>query len=360
MMLYKLLSGLDSSICQAKVISITDIGPVGEKIETLGVPVQALGMRRGVPNPLGILGLATWLRQDSPDVLQTWMYHADLIGGFAAKLAGGIPVIWGIRQSDVAPQGNKQSTIWTAKTCARLSSWLPTQIVCCSEASQRYHTALGYAADKMVLIPNGFELASFRPNPAARLLVRKELGIPAETILIGLVGRFDPRKDHRNFIEAAGKLHTRLPDVHFLLCGDSITWKNPELTQWIESAGIRNNCHLLGRRDDIPRLTAALDIATSSSYSEGFANAIGEAMACGVPCVVTDVGDSALLVGTTGKVVPCRNSQALAEAWCDSIEMGSQGRYLLGQKARHRIEQHFSLSAIIDRYQALYQQIVIS
>jgi glycosyltransferase involved in cell wall biosynthesis len=358
MMLYRLLSFRNDTALAAEVISLVTIGSMGEKVRALGVPVRALGMRRGVPNPSGLYRLVRWLRKDPPDVIQTWLYHADLIGGLAAKLAGGIPVAWNIRHSNLDAIGDKRLSRWTAYTCARLSRWLPTRIVCCSEASQRTHIALGYAADRMVVIPNGFDLTAFRPDPAARLSVRQELGIPAEAPLIGLVGRFHPQKDHRTFIHAAAQLHAHAPEARFLLCGDEVTWKNTELASWLEVAGIRQNCHLLGRREDIPRLTAALDIASSSSaYGEGFSNVIGEAMACGVPCVVTDVGDAAHIVGDTGRIVPPRNPQALAQEWRALMEIGQEGREGLGHAARRRIEEHFNLPAITARYEKLYEEL---
>ena len=282
--------------------------------------MRSLGMRPGRPNPVAVLRLAKWLREDRPDVIQTWMYHADLIGGLAAKLAGGIPLAWGIRQSNLSDQGSRRLTIHTMRMCAQVSRWLPARIVCCSEASQRVHAALGYATEKMIVIPNGFDLRAYKPDSAARESVRAELQIPADAPVIGLVGRFDPQKDHHTFVCAAALLHRSRPDVHFLLCGDDVTWENAELRGWIEEAGIRKQCRLLGRRNDLSRLTAALDIAaSSSSFGEGFPNVIGEAMACGVPCVVTDVGDSALIVGQTGRVVPPQNPKELANALSELV-----------------------------------------
>lgn len=357
-MLYNLLSRMDRTAFDPQVISLTNIGSIGGKIRALGVPVRAMGMRRSMPNPLEVLRLAHQLRKARPDVIQTWMYHADLVGGLAAKIARDIPLAWGIRASNLDPQGIKRRTIWTVMVCARLSRWLPTRIVCCSVASRRVHMERGYTADKMVVIPNGFDLDAFRPDPAARLTVRQELGISKEALLIGLVARFDPLKDHRNFVQAAALLHARVPDVHFLLCGDGITWENRDLAGLIDTAGIRNCCHLLGLRDDVPRLLAALDIASLSSYGEGLPNVVGEAMACGVPCVVTDVGDSALIVGETGRVVPPKDWEALAAAWREMIEIGAEERKQLGLAARRRIEEHFSLAAVVGRYQALYTGIV--
>jgi len=356
MMLYNLLSRMDRTAFDPQVISLTNIGSIGGKIRALGVPVRAMGMRRSMPNPLGVLRLAHRLRKARADVIQTWMYHADLVGGLAAKIARDIPLAWGIHSSNLDPQGVKRRTIWTVMVCARLSRWLPTRIVCCSVASRRVHMEQGYTADKMVVIPNGFDLDAFRPDPAARLTVREELGISNEALLIGLVARFDPQKDHRNFVQAAALLHARVPDVHFLLCGNGITWENRDLAGLIDTAGIRNCCHLLGLRDDVPRLLAALDIASlSSSYGDPMV--IGEAMACGVPCVVTDVGDSALIVGETGRVVPPKDWEALAAAWREMIEIGAEERKQLGLAARRRIEEHFSLAAIVERYQALYKEI---
>ncbi|MGH7964573.1 MAG: glycosyltransferase, partial [Candidatus Binatia bacterium] len=293
--------------------------------------------------------------------VQTWMYHGDLIGGLAAKLAGRIPVAWNIRHSTLDTKEGKRSTYWTVQACAWLSHWLPTRIVCCSESSRQIHAALGYAANDMVVIPNGFDLAAFKPDQAARLSVRGELGIPAETPLIGLVANFRAQKDHATFVQAAARLHADLPEVHFLLCGQNITSDNSQLDKWVTAAGIRDHCHLLGRREDIPRLTAALDVATTASaYGEGFPNVIGEAMACGIPCVVTDVGDSASIVGDTGRVVPPRDPLALAQAWRAVLSLRSEGRAQVGEAARRRIEEQFSLPVIAARYQCLYDELALS
>jgi glycosyltransferase involved in cell wall biosynthesis len=358
MMLYKLLSGSDRAIFATEVISLANVGPLDKKIRELDVPVRVLGMRPGTPNPLAVQKLARWLRRDPPQLIQTWMYHADLIGGLAAKLAGSIPVAWNIRHSNLGGTGEKRSTIWTVRACAWLSDWLPSRIVCCSEKARQVHIALGYAPDEMIVIPNGFDLTAFKPDPAARQSVRRELAIPENAPLIGLIGRFNAQKDHYTFVRAAARLCADLPDVHFLLCGDGIMSENAELFDWIRAAGIGDCCHLLGRREDMPRLTAALDIATTTSaYGEGFPNVVGEAMACAVPCVVTDVGDSALIVDGTGKVVPPRDPCALAEAWRVLIELDLESRVRLGLAARRRIRENFSLPIIVARYQELYAEL---
>ncbi|HEX8948307.1 MAG TPA: glycosyltransferase [Dissulfurispiraceae bacterium] len=357
MMLYKLLSSMDRTAFEQEVVSLTDIGEVGEKIRKLDIPVHALGMRKQMPNPLLVLKLSRWIRRRRPDMIQTWMYHADLVGGLAAKMSGGVPVVWGIRHTNLDPAYNRRMTLRVARLCASLSERLPARIVCCSEAARLTHEAIGYVPGKITVIPNGFNSQTFKPDPSARLSVRKELGLAGDVLLIGLVARFNPQKDHLTFVRAAALLHERLPEVHFVLCGDGITAENPELKEWIEDAGIRRVCHLLGKRTDIPRLTASFDIAASSSCGEGFPNAVGEAMACGIPCVVTDAGDSAFLVGDTGRVVRPMDSPGLAAAWMEVISLGRDERFRLGLSARRRVEEHFSLPAVAARYETLYETV---
>ncbi len=355
MMLYKLLSRLDRARFSAKVVALMEIGPMGKKIQSLGVPVHALGMARGIPNPLYMLRLARWLREDRPHLVQTWLYHADLLGGLAAKLAGDIPVVWNIRHSNLDPHG-KRRLLWTVRACARASHHLPQHIICCSESSRREHLAVGYAAEKMTVIPNGSDLVSFKPDVSARRSVRDELNIPPETPLIGLMARFDPQKDHRTFIDAAARLHRHRADAHFLLCGEDITESNGQLMAWIHANGAPQCFHLLGLRMDVPRLTASLDIATSSSaFGEGFPNVIIEAMACEVSCVVTDIGASAAIVGEIGHVVPSRNAEALFQAWTRLIDASPDVRARLGMAGRKRVEEHFNLPDIVARYEDVFE-----
>jgi glycosyltransferase involved in cell wall biosynthesis len=287
------------------------------------------------------------------------MYHADLLGGLAAKFAGNVPVSWGIRYSDPSAAGYGSFTSWTIKVCAGLSRWIPVRIVCCSEAARDSHLAFGYAKNKMVVIPNGVDLTVIKPDRAARVAFRSSVGISDEAPVVGLVGRFHPQKGHRDFIKAAQLLHDRCPSVHFVLCGEGITWGNETLASWIDEAGLRESFRLLGRRDDIPQVMASLDLAAlSSAFGEGFPNVVSEAMGCGVPCVVTDVGHAAKIVGDTGMVVPPRDPVAMANAWERMLGLGQVRLAELGQSARQRIREHFALPAIVDRYQALFEEIV--
>jgi len=352
-MLYRLLGGLDRQRFKSSVIALSG-GPLVDKISALGLEVRDLGMSPGFPNPLALMRLLGWLKGQQPQLVQTWMYHADLLGGLAARIAGVDALVWGIRNHTLDARLLKRSTRMIARTCAWFSACLPDRIVANSEAAMQVHAAFGYFESKMQVIPNGFDTGAFHPDEDAKQEVREELGIDPRAPVIGFFARFDPMKDHQNFVQAAGVLHADMPQVHYLLCGEGITWQNSELVKWIEAEGAGGHFHLLGGRGDMPRLTAALDLATTASSSEAFPNVIGEAMACGLPCVVTDVGDSRVLVGNTGRAVPPRDPGALAASWGEILKMPSEQRAALGAAARRRIEEHYSLSAMVGRYERLY------
>ena len=358
MMLYKLLSRMNADEFDSEVISLTDAGPVADKIRSLGVPVHALGMKRGKPHPVAMIKLSSLLRRKKPDLVQTWLYHSDLIGGLAAKLAGSNKIYWSIRQSNIDADSNKRTTVWIAKACAKLSSWLPDKIIVCSHAALKSHRALGYYSEKMFVIPNGFDLDEFRPDPVARKSVRKELKLDENVLLVGLVARFDPQKDHRNFIEAAQLIKEKIPAAHFMLCGEGIDNENKQLMQWIEKGKMEGCFHLLGIRKDVARLVVAMDVAVSSSLGEGFPNVVGEAMACSVPCVVTDVGDSALIVADTGRVVPAKDPDALATAIIGVLQAPPAFREEMGELARQRVKMNYSLDSVVRKYEAVFREVL--
>jgi len=356
-MLCRLASAMDDTRFENEIVSLTGVLDLADRMQAIGVRVRTLDMKKALPNPLRVMRLAQWIRESKPDVIHTWMYHANFVGALAARLAGGVPVVWGIHHNVLDPRHDKRRTILINRACALLSRKLASRVVCCSKASLNAHKMLGYDAQKLDVIPNGFDLDQIKPDPTARASVRQELGIPADAPLIGIAARFHPLKDHRNFLWAAARLREQVPEAHFVLCGLNVNWQNAQLADWIDAAGIRENCHLLGVRQDMPRLFAAMDVATTASLSEAFPVVIGEAMACGTPCVVTDVGDSGLIVGETGLVVPPSDPAGLAEAWRKLIDAGPEVRQRLGMAARRRVQQHFALSTIVERYQAIYARL---
>ncbi len=356
-MLCGLLSQTDGGRVEPSVWSLLPGGDVVGRITELGIPVHSTEMTRGSADPAAVLRLARVLRRERPDIVQTWLYHADLVGGVAARLAG-IPVVWNIRHAAMNARLDRPQTIRVVKLLSHLSRWMSRRIITNSFAARDAHVDMGYRADRFVVIPNGFDTDLLRPDPGARREVRDELGIGDDTPVVGLFGRYVPHKDHRTFVSAAARLIARLPEVRFVLCGDGIDRENAELTGWIEDAGMRDCVFLLGVRTDVPRLAATLDVATSSSRSESFPMVIGESMACGVPCVVTDVGDSRRLVGDCGRVVPAGDPDALAASWQEMLCMSPGARRELGEAARRRIEDNYSLPVIAERYQSLYEEVL--
>jgi glycosyltransferase involved in cell wall biosynthesis len=358
-MLCRIAAGMDATRFENEIVSLTGILDLAERMQSIGVRVRTLDMKKGIPNPLLVMRLAQWIRESKPDVIHAWMYHANLIGTLAARLAGNVPIIWAIHHNAYDPRVDKRRTMLVNRACAVLSRKFAARIVLCSEASLRTHKKLNYAAEKLEVIPNGFDLEQAKPDSSAHASLRAELGIPADAIVIGIAARFHPHKDHHNFIQAAARLHGIMPQVHFLLFGMGITWENRQLAEWIDSVGIRERCHLLGLRQDISRLFSGMDIATTASRSEAFPIVVGEAMACGTPCVVTDVGDSALIVENTGSVVAPEDPYALAQAWRALINAGPAVRRRLGIAARDRVRRHFALPAIVQSYQKIYVQVAV-
>ena len=358
-MLLKLLAHTDRRRFAPRVYSLTDsAGSICERIEALDIPVTGLGMGRRLPNPLAVLRLARLLRAHDTDIVQTWMYHADLVGGIAARVTGRpMGLVWNIRQSNLDETLLGARTHALVRLCARLSSWLPDAAICCSSKARHAHEAIGYRASKLEVIPNGFDLETFRPNREARDAIRRTLAIPDDAPVVALVARFDRFKDHRTFIDAAALLLARWPNARFLLCGQGISQDNLELMAWLDAARARSACILLGERRDVERILAAVDLATLSSVGEGFPNAIGEAMACGIPCVSTDVGDAADIIGDAGSIVRPRDAAALADAWHALLAPGRQYREALGARARARIAERFSIAAVARAYEARYEML---
>lgn len=356
MMLLKLLGGTDRSRFRSSVIALSGEGPIAERIRRLGVAVTCLNLRAAQPLR-SIWTLGVRLRLQAPDVVQTWMYHADLLGALASVAVPRARLVWNIRCGGLQRAVDKRTTIWASRVCAFGSGRIPDRILCCSRAALETHAAAGYARRKLQSIPNGFDTGEFRPDPHRRATVRRELGIGPETLLGGVVARWDRAKDHGTFCAAARIACAADRRIRFVLCGYGITRENSELWSRLVENGVADRCHLLGRRDDIPAIMASLDFAVSASVVEGFPNAIGEAMSSGVPCVATDAGESRVLIGDTGAIVPVRDAAALGAAIVDMSRMDAGARNRLGQKARRRIIEHYSLDLAVRRYEDVYEEL---
>ena len=342
MMLTQLITNLDRTRFAPEVISLIPGGKHTDILRAASIPVHDLGMDAGKPSLGSLLKLRRLTKQIAPDLLVGWMYHGNLAATLASWIGHRAPVIWNVRQSLYDLAYEKRGSAMVIKALAHLDR-NPEHILYNSQISARQHEAIGYDATKTVLVPNGFNTESFKPDPAARASVRAELGLSPDAILIGRFGRNSAMKDYPTFIEAM-KL---VPNAHAIIAGVG----TKELKSLVTG---HSSLVILDERTDLPSLTAALDIACSSSaFGEGFPNVVAEAMCSGVPCVVTDVGDSAWLLQNAGKVVPPNDARALASALNELISLTSQERHAIGLRGRQRILDDFSLPSVVRQFEAL-------
>ena len=339
------------------IISMMDEGKYAQPLQELGITVHCLNMPRGKIHYKGQQKLWQLLKEIKPDVVQTWMYHADLIGGIVAK-SQAIPCVWSLRNSDLSPQKTSLSTRAVVRLCALLSPVLPAKIISCAQQAATVHQKIGYKKNKFITIPNGYNFDQFCVKEADINTLSTSLNLPNNVPILGLVARFDPQKDHHNLIQALKIVHDQNVPFHCLLIGKDISSDNQELFSWVEQAGLIERISLLEQRDDIPLIMHRLDIHTSSSYGEAFPNVLAEAMACGTPCVTTNVGDAALIVGDTGWVVPPSDSKALANAILTALkekEENPSAWQARKQAARQRIIDNFSIERMVAAYNQVWQ-----
>ena len=352
-MLAKLVRGMDGARFSNTVVSLTDEGQLGEQIKSSGVAVHTLGMKRGRPDVSALPKLLRLLKVIRPTIVQSWLYHADLLSTLAVKLAGSPTLIWNVRCSDMDLTRYSALTQWTQKILACCAS-IPAVVIANSEAGKRQHERLGYRPRRWVLIPNGFDTEQFRPDSCTRLSHRQEWQVPGDAVIIALVARVDPMKDHETFLHAAQLAAQVRRNVYFVLAGKD----TERLTSAVVAKGLAARTRLLGYCRRMEGIFPGVDVVClSSAFGEGFPNVLGEAMACGIPCVATDVGDARGILGETGLVVPARDAVALAGAITDLIDRGPESRAKLGRAARARIEAEYSLPRIVDRYAALYADV---
>jgi glycosyltransferase involved in cell wall biosynthesis len=356
-MLYRLLMRLDRSRFEPVVISLLDGGEWQVPLESLGIKVHSMGMKRGVPTPKMMATLLHLVRSMAPDIIQGWMYHGNIAASIAALALPIKPAIVWCIQNTTELKLEKPLTALLIRAGVMLSKQTAS-IVYVSHGAQRQHESMGYAKVGCA-IANGCETDRFIPDLDAGPSVRAELGLSPETPLIGLFARFHPMKDQATFLTAAAHLQLCHPEVHYLMAGSDVTPENRVLKLQIDALGLSDRVHLLGIRRDTPRLAAALDIfSLSSAYGEALPLVLGEAMACGVPCVATDVGDSARVIGPTGRIVPPQDPLAFTTAWMELLDMGVDGRARLGAAARDRIMDLFDIDGVVMQYEQLYGQVI--
>jgi glycosyltransferase involved in cell wall biosynthesis len=341
------------------VIGLGSDGPIGTRLRAAGIKVFVLNLRTG-NRPSAISELLRLARMCRPDVIQGWMYHGNLAAS-AMRMAtsGRPPVVWGIRQTLYDYRYEKPWTARVIRIGAVLSRKLPDKIVYNSRLSAAQHAALGYDASRAVVIPNGFDLERYSPSTAARVELRAELGLDESTPIVGMLARFHPMKRHDMFLESVQRIRQQIPSAHFVLAGRGVDSTNPGLAELVSKHGLGRFVSFLGERGDVARILAGIDIlCLPSSWGEGFPNIVGEAMACGTACVVTDVGDSATIVGSTGEVVRRGDAKALAEATVRLLSEPASKRRDRGLAGRLRIKEHYSLASVVSDFEQLYQSVL--
>jgi glycosyltransferase involved in cell wall biosynthesis len=355
MALYRLILEFRGSPYTHTVVVLTTGEGMHAQFQKSGISLIVLDVRR---SPLShMLRLYRLIRTLRPDIVQTWLYHADFLGGLAARMAGNRNVIWGVRTTDV-DGGCARATSFVRRLCASLSRWIPHTIVCVAEAARRSHSRLGYDPGRMVVVGNGFDLSALTSSQDQRRRLRAQCGFGEDDIVLGSLGRFNLDKDHANFVKAAGQLAGRHGRLRFLMVGKDLDSNNKELMRWIDETGYADRFVLLGERADVPVCLAAMDIFCLSSRTEAFPNVVGEAMAMGLPCVATDVGDVALLLADTGVVVPKADPDALAQGVTSLVALGPDYREQMGKRAKERIREAFTMACVRKRFERIYENVL--
>ncbi|HUB96528.1 MAG TPA: glycosyltransferase [Stellaceae bacterium] len=353
-MLMKLVGALDRTRFETRIVTVIERGPLAPDLEAMGIPVVSLDMRSKL-DPRPIARLIGILRRLRPDVIQTWLYHADFAGLIAASVLRRTDhLLWNVRCSDMDFAAAKENGTAPLVRVLGLLSARPSGVIVNSHAGRLHHERLGYRPRRWIEIPNGFELDRWHPDAAAAARLRAELLLPEDALVVGLCARLSPMKDHGNFLSAIRVLRERVPAAHAILVGRG----TETLAAKVAEMGLSSHVTMLGERSDLPRLLPGLDVSClSSAFGEGFANVLGEAMASGVPCVATDVGDAASIIGDTGRIVPPRRPEALAAALESLLVASAQCRHDLGRRARERIERCYGLDGIAQRYADLYADV---
>ncbi len=343
-----------------QVVSLSGGGPVEIKLRSIGVEVKCLGMRPGkLPNLRNLVKLFQIIKRSNASVVQTWMYHADLLGGIAARLAGA-KVVWGIHHTNLDPQANKSTTLSVVRLNARLSKWIPHAIISCSQKGVNIHRLLGYA-DKFFFVPNGVSLTEFKfqSNPESARNSIKDINHLKSKRIIGHVSRADPLKDHETLLRAFSQLMKQQEDVALLLVGEGLTANSDyleDLRKRVEPH-ISANITALGPRTDVHSLMQAMDVFVLSSSGEAFPNVLIEAMASGTPCVVTDVGDAGKIVGDTGWVCPVANSERIGYALHQALSESADEKILRRKAACERVESLFTTTHMVQGYQEVWSRV---
>lgn len=340
------------------VISLTDFGEYGDKLVERGVDVLALGMSaslRGVWQ--GVVALRSHVASNSPDVVQTWLYKADFLGGLAAWFAGHRAIVWSIRSSPPSLSFAKPSTFLSFGLLVLFSWWVPSRIVACGEVLRKSHARLGYRSSKIIVVPNGLAESEWIPSAKARSIVRERLQIGEAVLTFGQIANFHPIKRHSLLLKAFKKLSEEAPDVHLILAGQDVDDSNQELVSLVDRLSLNSRVTLAGKQSDSGAILNGLDVLVSPSASEGFPNVVLEALFMGRPCVVSDAGESARVLGPGGWVFAPENVKGLSRVLIDAARIGDDSLRRIGSLGREHAIRAYSEERMVTAYQKTWSEV---
>lgn len=337
------------------VISLHEESVIGSRLRNNGVAVDALHFTPGrVPGPLAMIRLWQLIRKSRPDVVQSWMYHSNLLAGVVAKAAGARSICWNIRRRGFDSSAVGRSTKFVARLGGWMSYFIPDYVIYCAESAASWHIAFGYDKRNAYVIHNGVDTDNFSINPSSGSAFRKKLNIEEKSIVVGSVARFDPDKDHATLLIAIKRALRSFPELKCLLIGRGAD-PTGRLADFAASLGISDHVLMLGHRTDLPAIMNSLDLHVTSSVTEGFPNVIAEAMACGTPCVSTDVGDARLVIGKHGWMVPIKSPNALGDAIVEAISLrGTPEWSSRRESGRAYCKANFGIAKMVAAYQGIW------
>lgn len=347
--LYRLINRSRSEVDHV-VISLTELGPIGKLLRSEGVLVICLDLKNLFSIPSVIFKLYSNLKVLKPDVVHTWMYHADFLGGIVAKSLNIKKIIWSVRTTDVT-LGKSRSTVLLRKVCAHLSYFVPTHIIYVAYRSKDIHIEAGYDALKAIVINNGFELDKLHVSAADRSKFRCSINVRDDEVLVGSIGRFNSIKNQKKFVEVAHSLVQENIALKFVMIGRDNDSDNEKLMNWISDRGLQKYFILLGQRSDIFKCIKGIDIFCLHSKTEGFPNVLGEAMAIGTLCISLDVGDAAFLLNNSELIAKNDNLSNLIK---EVVDWPSDKKNQVILQSIQRIRNEFSISVTAQSYIDVY------